>query len=667
MLQRILYAFLVGINRYASPTVPDLGGCVNDVDAMRALLRDQWGIADEAITVLTDEAATHAQMQAAFQARLLVPLQVWAAGGRTGEAPAVLFYFSGHGSRALAANKPSGFDETLVPHDSRLADVYDIKDWELGQWLAQLTQYTDNVTVILDCCHSGSGTRGNTKLVTDVRGCPEDLRPQPAADGTVTSAPVMRGALDLGQLRTQVNYVLLAACRNDEKAHEAVLGEQARRQGVLSYWLLDALRQMRPDQPLTYRDLYNQVRHRVSSAYRDQTPQCEGDRDRLFLGGLRPTAARWLTVLGVQDEVVWVDGGQAQGLSVGSLLHLYPPSTGGENEPPQAPLAVLTVTTVESVRSGCRLDRATAPDVIVPGARVLLHTPGPALQRTKLALDLADGWFLNAVRERLFREDIRPQIELALPGERAALRLALVGESLQLQAGSGQPVYQSYPLRELNRMRRPFQANDLNPVVQDLFHLLKQVQVRGIASAGGSPITTALAVKVERLLSASPLQTAPLPTDANHTILLPAGEPFVLTITNRYTQPLYFTVLELGYRGDVTRLYPPVAGENVAVATEKAVFLGTDPAKPFIMRLPAGAQSVEETLKVIATLEEASFDYLLQEELPSPQKVEPVMRGGATRHLKPVEPEARQSPRTLPEDTWGAVEVRVKVVRVAVN
>lgn len=662
MPQRTLYALLVGINHYASPTVPDLGGCVNDVAAMSALLRDQWGVADDAITVLTNEAATHARIQAAFQDRLLAPLQAWVAGGRTGEAPALLFYFSGHGSRALAANKPSGFDETLVPHDSRLTDVYDIKDWEVGQWLTQLTQYTDNVTVIFDCCHSGSGTRGDTKLVTDVRGCPEDLRPQPAADGTITAAPVMRGALDLGQPHAQINYVLLAACRNDEKAHEAALGEQARRHGVLTYWLLAALRQMDFAQPLTYRELYNQVRHHVNSAYRNQTPQCEGDRDRLFLGGIRPATGRWLTVLDVQDEVVWVDSGQAQGLSVGAILHLYPPGAGGESEPPEAPAAVLTVTTVESVRSGCRIDSITIPGAIIPGARARLHTPGQSSPRTKLALDLADGWFLNAVRERLFREDIRPQLELALPGERAALRLTLVGESLQLQGGSGQPVYQSYPLRELNRMRRPFQANDLEPVVQDLRRLLQQAQVREIASAGGSPITAALDMKVERLLTATPLQTAPLPTDADHTILLPAGEPFVLIITNRYPQPLYFTVLELGYKGDVTRLYPPVAGENVAVAAGNVLSLGTDPAKPFIMRLPAGSQRVEETLKVIATLEEASFDHLLQEELPPLQKAEPVMRSGAQRHLRPTEPEIRQPISTLPEDKWGAVEVRVKVV-----
>lgn len=664
MPQRSIYAVLVGINRYESPTVPDLGGCVNDVTAMHGLLRDQFGVADEAMTVLTDEAATHAAIRAAFHSRLLAPLQAWATGGRVGEAPAVLFYFSGHGSRALAANKPSGFDETLVPHDSRTDGIYDIKDWELGAWLTALTQYSDNVTVILDCCHSGSGTRSNTKLVTDVRGCPEDLRPQPDASGAIGSlvgaAPVMRGALDLSQQREHLNYVLLAACRNDEKAHEQLLGSEARRQGLLTYWVLDTLHQASPHQPLTYRDLYDQVRHRVSSQ-RNQTPQCEGDRDRLFLGGVRRVQGRWLRVLGVRDGLVWVDSGQAQGLSRGTILHLYPPGTSSEHDPQQSPLAVLEVEKVEATESGCHLTDGTPLDTVPPGAHALIHRYGQASTRTKVALDLAEGWFLNAVRERLLHEDIYPQIELALPGERAALRLTLVGETLQLQSGDGQQVQQRYNLRKLNPMRRPFQPNDLEPVVQDLRHLLSQAHVRDLAGDSRSPIAAAMTVMLERLLTADPLQAVPLTTDANGVIVMPAGAPFVLTITNGYHQPLYFTVLELGYRGDVIRLYPQIAGENVAVAVGNAVRLGTDPAKPFIMRLPAGVQSVEETIKVIATLQEASFDHLLQGELSPPPPTGPVMRSGV-RHLMPTEEEARQSGSALPADQWGVVEVRVKIV-----
>ncbi len=674
MPQRPFYALFIGINQYKSDTVPDLRGCVHDVKAMHELLQTRFGAAAENMTTLLDAEATHHAIRTAFQLRLLAPLQAWAASGQSGEKPAILFYFSGHGSQARTANKPSGFDETIIPHDSRTPGIYDIKDWELGGWLTELAPYTDNVTVILDCCHSGSGTRGDQKAMTNIRGCAPDERPQPAPDGTMSAVRVMRGAIDLSQQPRALGHVLLAACRNDEKAREDALGDPPQAQGVLSFWLQQTLRAMDPQQPLRYRELYDQLHHRVNSAYRDQTPQCEGDRDRLFLGGIRAEQARWLTVTAANDGMLWIDSGQAHGLRVGSILHVYPPDVALATNPTQPPLAMLEVATVEAARSGCRR-AATDPGVAIPpGARALVHRAGQGSQRTKLALAVAEGWFLKAIRERLLHEDIRPQIELALPGERATLRLALVGETLQLQDGSGQQIYQSYNLRDLNRYRRPFQASDLEPVVRDLFHRLNQTQVQGIASEAGSEIALAIEVKLERLIMSpndQALQTAPLTTDSAGNVVIPIDQPFVLNITNRDPRPLYFTLLELGYDGDVNRLYPQIAGANVAVASQQTVTLGrtTDPNQQFVMRLPAGIAHAEEILKVFATTQEANFDHLLQGKTPTRTEPTPVMRGGQPRNIAPSEPVTRSyqlGGDRLSTDQWGTVEVRVKVVR-AVN
>jgi len=45
MSQQPIHALLIGINHYASATVPDLGGCVHDVTAMSGVLRTQFGVA----------------------------------------------------------------------------------------------------------------------------------------------------------------------------------------------------------------------------------------------------------------------------------------------------------------------------------------------------------------------------------------------------------------------------------------------------------------------------------------------------------------------------------------------------------------------------------------------------------------------------------------------
>jgi len=177
----ILYALLVGINEYAQPAVPLLGGCVNDVNAVEQLLRDRFNVPQGNILKLTDRLATYQAIKQAFRDHLIARGRSWAEAGRQGTPPAFLFHYSGHGSQARdeTGTEPDGLDETIVPHDSRTKGVYDIKDWELGQLLDELNQYVDNVTVILDCCHSGSGTRDIKPTLVRTRRCAPDLRPQP--------------------------------------------------------------------------------------------------------------------------------------------------------------------------------------------------------------------------------------------------------------------------------------------------------------------------------------------------------------------------------------------------------------------------------------------------------------------------------------------------------
>ena len=147
-----LYALLVGINEYASPTISNLGGCVNDVKTVEQLIHDKFRVPPENIRKLLNEHATHQAIKTAFKAHLIAQAQAWAQAGKVGTPPAFLFHYSGHVSRAKdeTHTKPGGMDETIVPHDSRTDGVFDIKDGELGQWLDELTQYAcDNVTVIL--------------------------------------------------------------------------------------------------------------------------------------------------------------------------------------------------------------------------------------------------------------------------------------------------------------------------------------------------------------------------------------------------------------------------------------------------------------------------------------------------------------------------------------
>jgi len=94
---------------------------------------------------------------------ILEALEALLASSVTGDT--VVIYYSGHGgmvrSRLVSQNDPQ-YLQYLVPFDFRFepdAEFLGITDVELSIRLAQLTRRTDNVTVILDCCHASRMAR----------------------------------------------------------------------------------------------------------------------------------------------------------------------------------------------------------------------------------------------------------------------------------------------------------------------------------------------------------------------------------------------------------------------------------------------------------------------------------------------------------------------------
>ncbi len=157
-------ALLVGINDYAGD-VPDLRGCVNDAKMQYNLLVHRFGFNPDDILLLTDQDATREGILSAFETHLIE---------NTGPNDIVVFHYSGHGSMVIDPEPiqlPAtagyegfeGYNGTMMPHDARVnidgAKVNDIMGKTLFLLMKKIP--TDRVTVVIDCCHSGGGTRGD--------------------------------------------------------------------------------------------------------------------------------------------------------------------------------------------------------------------------------------------------------------------------------------------------------------------------------------------------------------------------------------------------------------------------------------------------------------------------------------------------------------------------
>ncbi len=266
-----LFAVLVGIDDYPVP-VPPLLGCVNDVTAFAEVLRGRVGDALD-LEVLTDAEATREAVTTLIRSQL----------GRAGADDVALLYFSGHGSQQRApeelwAGEPDRRNETIVLHDSRQPGKWDLADKELAVLLGAPAEQGAHVVTVLDCCHSGGGTRGDAldAPTTRVRLAPEDDRDRPfgsflagVTDLAVPAAGVTRG-VHSGWSSAQGSQVLLAACRSSEKAKEVTVSGQSR--GALSAALEQALRES-SGQP-TYRQVLRQV---TASVMRRQPASCSGE------------------------------------------------------------------------------------------------------------------------------------------------------------------------------------------------------------------------------------------------------------------------------------------------------------------------------------------------------------------------------------------------------
>lgn len=221
-------AFLVGIDNYEPKAQvknqcrkewANLGGAVNDAEAVAALLRSsRFGFKPENVRLLTDKDAV--------RARILSGIKTYLIDNAT-PGDICVFYYAGHGSRVHnpASREPDRMDETLVPADWHRGNR-DIRDKELKKLFNRVLDKGAHLTVIVDACHSGSISRG-----IPVKFPNRFMPPDPCAT-TVPhdnkKSPAQRGAL------------ILTAAQDFQAAREISYGQNKHR-GLFTWALLKAM------------------------------------------------------------------------------------------------------------------------------------------------------------------------------------------------------------------------------------------------------------------------------------------------------------------------------------------------------------------------------------------------------------------------------------------
>ncbi|BAZ69446.1 MAG: caspase family protein [Pelatocladus maniniholoensis HA4357-MV3] len=323
-----IYALLVGIDEYDPASVvsiPSLQGCVNDINAVEMYLRErvardrEWNLVEPTNQpwILINQNATRQAIVDGFRQHLC----------NADSEDVVLFYYAGHGGQQKSPQEfwslePDRLDETLVCYDSRTVNSRDLADKEIAYLISEVAQKNPHVVVILDCCHSGSGTRD---IAVNVRQAPIDYRDRPlssyifADEINIAESLSADRSLDkkiTGVVLPKGRHVMLSACREYEQAKE-YKAEDGKSRGAFSYFLLQTLE--RTNGKITYRDLARNLNALISGKLKEQSPQIDTtdpqELEKPFLGGAIRERSHYLTLTYSENEKSWViDAGAVHGI-----------------------------------------------------------------------------------------------------------------------------------------------------------------------------------------------------------------------------------------------------------------------------------------------------------------------------------------------------------------
>ncbi|PLB48394.1 hypothetical protein P170DRAFT_511007 [Aspergillus steynii IBT 23096] len=420
------WALLIGIDLFDAGKSPfisihdrkmeflDLKGCVRDIDRVERHLLSEMGVAKRNIRKLTTEAYFPLKQDPDTRcgdptyANIICGLNWIIENAKAGDL--VYLQYSGHGGQATTVypelKGEDGIDECLLPSDlAKSAGGALVRDIELGLYIKKMLGKKLVLTVVMDCCHSGSITRGSSR--------PDNAR-QVDSIYKSTSDDKARADQDLDRLgferdisnqvysgdRTSQpwlleiqGYTLLAACRPREFAMEPEQADNIH-SGNLTYWLLDTLQSLPRTHktPVSTEMLFQRLGPKIRNASKElQNPVIGGSVDKEFFGTDIPPRVPAITVHSVDGdrENLTLDSGSIHGVVRNAEYIIWSRTTNGELvevrvfevSPSTAKATTLkTMCSKEQVDVGCKAVLSYVP----PAERFVVLLPEESQHRDKL-------------------------------------------------------------------------------------------------------------------------------------------------------------------------------------------------------------------------------------------------------------------------------------------
>ncbi len=624
MQAKNVFALMVGIDKYQSP-VPALEGCVNDMRAFADFveLRTRRKGIPLHLNILQNQDATRLKIVEQFERHLTQAKQ----------GDMVVFYYSGHGSQEPAHKlfwplEEDRKNETIVCYDSRQPDGMDLADKELATLIDLVTKKGASLTVVMDCCNSGSGTRAAmveaSPAGTRVRQTPDfdGLRPLdsyilPREMASSRGAFSFSGATSSERLAVPTpRHVALSATQPFQLAKETQLGGSPR--GVFTYSLLEVLSGVTGQ--LSYEDVVRQVRSLVKQRTSDQSPQlyaAEAADLRLeFLGGSLAQNQNYFYLSHHNTRGWEVDAGAANGIpAVGTgqtRLAVYDPQAiEADLLDRKKAKGFVSIKGVEAARSSVReegslqLDKTKQYRSVVSelaGEKLRVHVRGDnthGVNTATVALGEAGG---PATYLQLVTDPRQATYHVLVKNNRYTL--------LKSTDADDQPL-----VRQLDG----YSVEQARGVAKDLVHIAQWERTLKMSNPGSRLASNAIRVDLLEATGDAVIS----PGGLGYQMKVEANKPapaFRVRISNRSGEKLYVSLLYLSSQFEVEPgllaqggLWLEPGAEAFAL-NGRAFRVGISPG-----HLQRGRTETTEVLKAIFATTELQPGSLKQEEIEAPR------------------------------------------------
>ncbi len=547
-------ALIVAVGEYPIASKIKPIASVNDVKYIKAAL-SRNGFEEKNIDTLINSKATKAAILNA-----ITQLSV-----KAKQNDIVVIHFSCHGQQIrdqrtieLGKDEDDGYDEAFLPYDAMpkynptgYKGQNHLRDDDLYPVLLAIRKKlgaAGSLLVLLDACHSGTGTRGESFAVT--RGEPIPFPdPENPMDSVInlSEAEARQGFFE-AVADSVSNMVVISASSPQQVNKQIIINNEEL--GSLSYSFYKALNDMSAGN--TYELLFEKIRANMQAFIPEQIPMLEGNgQQQIFSGKYKPKAEKIYIRVGYrgstgnEDSIFMVDRGLMDNIASGTNCTIYQAES-------KEIYTTASIKKVDNFRSyGVAAKRLNKNDLY----EVKMDEESYGNLQAVLKLSIVEADAATKVIEKQVKQFIKPYSFLTI-ADQADFQLEIkndgAGKRAELTDRNNKPVWSAGIVNK----------DSLSDEQKKLFiaNIKKELRIKYLRTMpdGG---------ELAQFISAEIVPAKAYNKSA--AIELEIGDGFSLHIKNNGNQNLYYTVLDIYPDNKVDILYPYKGKEPADYVVEK--------------------------------------------------------------------------------------------------